>query len=243
MNIYEFLTDDGKCAYLSDKVQKMHYKIIQDCTNEYYHNLVERGWRRFGKLFLRPVCKDCDECQSLKIDVLNFNLSKSMRKTAKKNSDLKVVLKRPSVTKEHLDLFHKYHKFMQEKKGWDFEQHTHQHYFSSFVNGRNDFGYEMLLFLEDKLIAVDLIDILQNGISSVYFFYDPDLSKRYLGVYSIYKEIELAKELNLEWIYLGYYVKDCQSLNYKAKYKPYKILQGKPEVKDEAIWFNVTNSN
>ncbi len=236
MKVYDFLTDEGDCSYLDNHTQKIHYKVIQDCSKEFYSKLIERGWRRFGKMFSRPICKNCNKCESMKIDIENFNPSKSMRRTIKKNSDLKIVIRKASITQDHLNLFNKYHKFMENKKGWKFEENSSENYFGSFVSGYNEFGYEMLFFLDNKLIAVDLIDILDDGISAVYFYYDPDFSKRYLGVYSIYKEIELAQELNLNWIYLGYYVQECGSLNYKAKYTPHKILEGRPDIDEEFIW-------
>jgi arginine-tRNA-protein transferase len=86
------------------------------------------------------------------------------------------------------------------------------------------------------MVAVDLIDFTDNGISSIYFFYDPEFSELSLGKYSIYQQILLALEQRLEWIYLGYYVKECQSLMYKAEYKPHQLLQGNPEMEDMPIW-------
>ena len=79
-------------------------------------------------------------------------------------------------------------------------------YYSSFVHGYNDFGYEVLYFEQEKLIGVDLIDILPSGISSIYFYYDPAYANRSLGKYSLLRQIGLARERGLPWVYLGYYV-------------------------------------
>jgi arginine-tRNA-protein transferase len=125
---------------------------------------------------------------------------------------------------------------MRDKRGWEQQQITAQNYFSSFVQGYGDFGYEILYFDGDKLIAIDLIDILDDGISSIYFYYDPAYQKYSLGKYSIYQQISYAKQLKLKWIYLGYYVKECQSLAYKSQYRPYLKLQGRPEESQEYIW-------
>ena len=211
----EFLLND-KCSYLQDKEQTTHYKVIDDCDAMQCQELIERGYRRFGKMYFRPICSECDECQSIKIDVNNFKLSKSGRRVMKKASFIKTIIQTPSMSQAHLDLFETYHLNMKDKKGWEHSQTNPQSYYSSFVDGHNGFGYEILYFDEDKLIGVDLIDILENGISSIYFYYDPNYMKYSLGKLSLLYQIEFAKAQQKEWIYLGYYVKDCSSLSYKA---------------------------
>jgi len=228
MNIIKEFSSNDKCSYLEDKKQTTHYKIITDCTTHYCQELIERGFRRFGKMFFRPICDGCQECQSIKIDVENFKFSKSQRRVINKAKDLKSVIRRPSLSKEHLALFDKYHLFMKDKKDWTYNAVTPEHYYSSFVDSHNDFGYEILYFDDNKLIGVDLIDILDNGVSSIYFYYDPDYSEYSLGRLSLYQQIRYAKQTNKQWIYLGYYVKDCPSLSYKSHYKPYLTLDGRP---------------
>ena len=122
---------------------------------------------------------------------------------------------------------------MKDKKEWEYTEVTPQSYHSSFVNGHNEFGYEILYYDEGKLIGVDLVDILEDGISSIYFYYDTEYMNLSLGKLSLYKQILYAKEAKLKWIYLGYYVKDCPSLSYKAHYKPYLTLQGQPNLEDK----------
>ena len=126
---------------------------------------------------------------------------------------------------------------MKEKKSWDYQETTPEHYYNSFVSGHNDFGYEVLYFDEDRLIAVDLIDILEDGISSIYFYYDPEYAKYSLGKLSLLYQIKFAKQSAKKWIYLGYYVSECPSLAYKSEYKPYKTLRGRPGEYEEYEWF------
>ncbi|MDD3505656.1 MAG: hypothetical protein PHX65_03800 [Sulfurimonas sp.] len=164
MNMLKEFRVGDKCSYLSDKNQTTHYKIIEECSTSYCQNLVELGYRRFGKMFFRPICATCDECKSIKIDVTNFKFSSSQRRVVKKAAEIKSYIQRPTISKSHLELFEKYHLFMKEKKGWDYSPSSVQSYYNSFVDAHNDFGYEVLYFFEDKLIGVDLIDILQDGI-------------------------------------------------------------------------------
>ena len=140
------------------------------------------------------------------------------------------------MSKEHLELFEKYHLHMKDAKKWEYTKTTPDGYYNSFVHGYNEFGYEILYFDQDKLIGVDLIDVLEDGISSIYFYYDPDYKKYALGKLSLYNQIKFAKETKRKWIYLGYYVEDCPSLAYKSSYAPYTTLQGRPNQDEEFIW-------
>jgi len=231
----EFVHND-KCSYLEGKLQTLHYQEIDNCPKELNQAYISMGYRRFGKMYFRPICAGCDECKSIRIDVANFEFTKSKRRVLRKAKDLSIYIQPPSVTQEHLELFKKYHRFKQAKNGWEYYEVTPQSYFSSFVDGAYDYGYEVLYFHEEKLIGVDLIDILEDGISSIYFYYDPDFSSYQLGKLSLYYQIIMAKERKLPWIYLGYYVKDCPSLAYKADYKPYTTLQGRPNNINEVKW-------
>jgi len=237
MNLLKEFSLKDKCSYLANKQQTLHYKMIEDMNAQYCHQLIERGFRRFGKMYFRPICTDCNECQSIKISVEDYAFSKSARRVIKKAQHLKIYIQKPSLTQEHLNLFEKYHLHMHKKKQWDYNTTTAQHYHNSFVTGDEDFGYEVLYFDNEKLIAVDLIDILQDGISSIYFYYDPDYTQLSLGKFSLYQQIQYASQLGKKWIYLGYYVEDCPSLSYKAQYKPYITLKGRPSEEEEFIWF------
>jgi len=233
MNIIKEFNIDSKCSYLENLEQTTFYKIIDDCSSDECQDLIERGFRRFGKMYFRPVCSTCSECQSIKIDVDNFIFSKSQRRVLKKGSHIKSYIQKPTLTQAHLDLFKKYHLYMKDKKNWEYSEVTPQSYYSSFVDGHNEFGYEILYYDDNKLIGIDLVDILKDGVSSIYFYYDTDYTHLSLGKLSLYNQIMYAKEAKLKWIYLGYYVKDCPSLSYKAHYKPYLTLQGQPTLQEE----------
>ncbi len=236
MNLLKEFSLNDKCSYLDDKEQTTHYKVIDNCSSQYTQELIERGYRRFGKMYFRPVCEGCQECQSIKIDINNYTFSKSEKRVLKKAKNIKTYIQSPTLTQIHLTLFDKYHKHMQEKKSWDYQDVTSDHYYNSFVSGHQDYGYEVLYYDEEKLIAVDLIDILEDGISSIYFYYDPDYSKYSLGKLSMLLQIKFALQAKKDWIYLGYYVEECSSLNYKADYKPYLTLDGRPSIDARYIW-------
>ena len=224
------------CSYIDGNRQTTHYKIIEECTTVQCEALIERGWRRFGNMFFRPVCLECTACESIKIDVEHFHFSKSAKRILRKNTHFRTIIQKPTMTTTHLELFTRYHDHMSIKRGWENHPINAKNYYMSFVHGHNDFGYEVLYFDEEKLIAVDLIDILPDGISSIYFYYDPDYTKHSLGKYSLYNQILQAKELGLSWIYLGYYVESCQSLSYKKEYAPFLMLDARPAEEEFPTW-------
>lgn len=187
-------------------------------------------------MYFRPICSECRACESLKIDAAHYHLTKSERRILRKNSHLTTIIRHPTLTREHLSLFDRYHRYKHHTREWDPPKSDPKNYYASFVQGHGDFGYEVLYFDNNKLIAVDLIDILDEGISSLYCYYDPDYNRQSLGRYTLLQQIEFAHRLNLKWIYLGYYVEGCQSLAYKADYQPALELIGRPEENEIPQW-------
>ena len=227
---------EEKCAYLPGHEQLTHYKIISNCSLGQCDALIRRGWRRFGEMFFRPICPGCTACESVKINVSNYRFSRSEKRVLRKNEDLRVLIRRPSMTQKHLELFVDYHRYMHRRRGWEEQPVTPRNYYTSFVQGANEFGYEVLYFEREHLIGVDLIDILPSGISSIYFYYDPRYAGRSLGKLSLLHQIKLAEQRALPWIYLGYYVEGCQSLEYKRNYRPLLQLRDRPSEEEPPLW-------
>jgi arginine-tRNA-protein transferase len=228
----EFTTKEMPCVYLDNKIMRMRYRYIRDSTKDLNSKLIHEGWRRFGLYYSKPDCFECNECQSLRIDAERFLYGRSARRVFKKNAKTKIVKKAPSVDDLRLNLYIKYHKHMQKKRGWDYYEIDKRSYEDLYIKGDFKFAKEITYYIEDRLVGVDLIDILDDGISSVYFYYDPDFSSHSLGRYSIYRQIEMAKQMGLRWVYLGYYVKNSRSLSYKDNFKPNQKLR----IKEGFYW-------
>lgn len=239
MTEVNFCALDVKCPYLKDKIYRCRYRYIDGCSFEYNSKLVKHGYRRFGRYFSKPICNGCDECKSMRIDAKNFKFTKSYRRIFKKNANTKVFITKPKVSDEHLNLYQKYHKFMHEKRGWDYHELDYRRYFSVYAASSEDFGYEVDYFVENKLVCVDLIDFVDDGISSIYCYYDPDYSYLSLGKFSLLVQIRLALQNSLDWIYLGFYVKGCESLEYKKEYTPYQILKEYCSIEESPVWEKV----
>ena len=234
----DFCMLDYECAYLPDRSVRMHYKYIEKATKSYNSALIHRGWRRFGSYYFHPICNGCTECKSIRINVKEFKLSKSQKKSIKRNKETEIIIQKPSLTQAHLDLYNKYHTFKHQKDDWTHRNISPREYRENFVEGAHKFGKEVLYLQDGKIIGVDLIDILDDGISSIYFYYDPDFPRLSLGIYSLLYQIELARVLELEWIYLGYWVDGCKAFSYKSNFKPQEILNDFPPIDKIAVWSN-----
>jgi arginine-tRNA-protein transferase len=237
----DFCMLDYECAYIEGNSVRMNYKHIENATQAYNTALISRGWRRFGCYYFHPICNGCNECKSIRVDAKNFKLRKSQRKAIKRNKDTEIIIQKPTLSQAHIDLYNKYHAFKQEKDNWSHRNISPREYRENFVEGAHDFGKEVLYIKDDKLIGVDLIDILDDGISSIYFYYDPDYPELSLGTYSLLYQVELAKVLELQWIYLGYWVDGCKAFAYKPKFQPQEILDGFPAVDTISKWKSFTN--
>ncbi len=232
----EFLEENRECSYFKDETSDMRYRYIHHCTKEDYQNMLEHGWRRFGKMHFVPECKECTKCVSMRIDVKNYKFSRSEKRVFKKNLDTKLYIQTPSLTIDHLNLYDKYHSFMHKKKNWSYSSIEPAEYDRSYVQGKDEFTKEFLYVKDNKLIGVALVDILANSISSIYCFYDHDFEHLSIGKFSILAQIKIAKELNIPYIYLGYWIKDHFSMGYKESYQPFEILKNRVSLKEDTIW-------
>ena len=234
----DFCMLDYSCAYLPGKTVRMNYRHIDHASKDFTTAVVNRGWRRFGKYFFYPICHGCNACKSLRIHVDAFSPSKSQRRVIRKNKKTSIAIQRPSLSKEHIALYNRYHAWKSAKDQWRHREISQKEYFENFVDGAHDFGREVLYYAEEKLVGVDLIDIVNDGISAIYFYYDPDYADLSLGTYSLLYQIELAKQMNLPYIYLGYWVDGCQAFAYKKNFKPLDLLDGFPGFDIEANWIS-----
>lgn len=232
----DFSMLDYDCAYIPGNSVRMNYKYVDEANKTFATAVIARGWRRFGKYFFHPICKGCNECKSVRIDVNRIHFSKSQKRTIKRNHNTRIIVQKPTLTRTHIDLYNKYHAFKHKRDNWQHRNISQREYHENFVAGAHDFGKEVLYLDGERLIGVDLIDILDDGISAIYFYYDPDYPKLSLGTYSLLYQVKLAKILGLPWIYLGYWVDGCKAFAYKPNFKPQEILDGFPDISEEPDW-------
>lgn len=223
LSVYRFKAPASQCQYLLDRNWQLEYDIVAMLTPQEYQDKINQGWRKFGAALFRPQCQNCTACQSLRVPTDRFKPNRSQRRVAKANADTVLKIAIPSITKEKVDLYIRHHDHHSEHKGWPKRESSPASTMSSMIT--NPFPMQEWQFYRDgKLIAISYIDPLPSGLSGVYFFYDPDYRHLSPGTWIILSMLEQAAKLNLPYIYLGYYVKNCASMEYKAKFDPHEVL-------------------
>lgn len=215
-NIYS--TYPHKCGYLSNQSATTAFvDPTLPKSNLLYDKLCQEGFRRSGEQIYRPKCRQCQACISVRLPVQQFTPRRSQRRVWQKNQDLTVLAATPIFEPQHFNLYCSYLKTRHKNGGMD---NPTPNGYMQFLTSTWSHTVFHEFKLEKQLLAIAVVDYLHNGLSAVYTFFDPEYSARSLGVYAILWQIETAKRLNLNWVYLGYWIKDCQKMDYKIEYQP-----------------------
>jgi len=225
ISLFHYQTPPGPCSYLPGQTWRYEHEVVAALTPAEYQERLRHGWRRFGHLLFRPTCLACTACQSLRVDVARFRPDRSQRRNRALNEgDVTLTIGRPVVTQEKLELYDRYHAYQAEAKGWP--EHGPKDvagYRESFT--ANPFPVEEGRYtLAGRLVGVGFVDRVPEGLSAIYFFYDPAERRRGLGTWNVLCTIARAAELGLPYVYLGYHVAGSPSLAYKANYRPNQVL-------------------
>lgn len=223
--IAHFLTPEGRCSYLPDRLWQLEYEIVRELTAAEYAERMAQGWRRFGRALFRPQCRACNACQSLRVDVAAFVPNRSQERAWQRNQgEVTVIIADPGVSRAKLRLYDRFHTFQSAQKGWPLHAPKDaDDYYSSFVD--NPFPtLEWSYYLGKRLIGVGYVDDLPGCLSAIYFFYDPEHRERSLGVFNVLSILAYARSRQIPYVYLGYFVEGCGSLEYKANYQPNQTL-------------------
>jgi leucyl-tRNA---protein transferase len=219
--ILSFTSNPSPCEYLPDRTWQLRYDFFPTLDPATYGARLHKGWRRFGTVVFRPECPACNMCRSLRVPVATFQPSESQRRAWRKNAtDVTIRVGEPASTPEKLALFNRFHLYQHHAKGWPFEGERD---LEMFVH--NPFPTEeWCYYLDERLIAVGYVDALADGLSAIYFYYEPSQRQRSLGTFNVLSVLAAARSRTLPYVYLGYYVAGCRSLEYKARFRPSEIL-------------------
>ena len=218
------VTQEHECSYLDGKEAitlfvDPNYPIVM----KQYSQLAQLGFRRSGENVYRPHCNDCGLCIPVRVPVDEFKENRSQRRNKSLNNDLTMTIKEATYDNEHYDLYRKYMKGRHAGGGMDKDEPES---YETLIKA--DWCTSKLLEfrLDNILVMVAVIDCFDDGISAVYTFFEPSLSKRGLGIFGVLSEIEYAQSLNLEWLYLGYWNPQTNKMSYKSNYQPIEFFDG-----------------
>lgn len=214
-----FTTTPLPCPYFSDRVEKrVITELIGPGSQALHEALTRAGYRRSHGIAYAPTCPGCNDCISVRIRAHNFTLSRSQRKLVNRNSDLEVMEVPPVANEEQFALFSTYQ--MSRHAGGDMANMDYSDYRSLVEESAVDTA--LIEFRDqEKLIAVLLVDKLSDGFSAVYSFFDTEFnSRKSLGTYMVLWLARHAKELDLSYVYLGFWIPNCRKMSYKTDFQP-----------------------
>jgi arginyl-tRNA--protein-N-Asp/Glu arginylyltransferase len=221
-NLKLFTTRPYPCSYLDDReATTLFIDPDADVDVALYSRLSEYGFRRSGQHIYRPRCSQCQACLPMRIPVDYFSLNRKQRKCWSRNQDLDVQVLRTIDTDEHYELYERY--IRERHADGDMYPPSRQQY-RDFLSPEWGATRYLEFRHQGRLIAVAVSDELDHGLSAIYTFFAPDEGRRSLGSYAVLYQIEWAKKLGLSYVYLGYWIKQCQKMSYKSDYKPFQLL-------------------
>jgi arginine-tRNA-protein transferase len=216
MDFYQ--TSIHPCGYLPNRYSiNIFANPNKEISTKTYSWLIDYGFRRNGSHLYRPQCPNCSACVPTRVLVNEFNPRRSQQRTLKLNQDLDMFKVNKIFKQEHFDLYMQYVQSRHDESPMG--QSTRNDY-EEFILGTWSDTHFLEFRLAKKLIGVAVFDVLPQGLSAVYTFYDTVLQNRGLGTLSILRLIEQAKNQQLPYLYLGYWIEECQKMNYKINYKP-----------------------
>jgi arginine-tRNA-protein transferase len=216
-----YTTYPHSCSYLEDQeATTLFVDPRQSMDRKLYSKLSVLGFRRSGNHIYRPHCTHCNACIPARIPVSDFRPRRAQRRVWQRNEDLRVVATDDIRDDEAFDLYHRYiclRHFDGDMYPPDREQ------YQAFLNSVWDCTEYFRFYAGGRLVAIAVVDMLEDGLSAIYTFFDPDADKRSLGTHAILWQIEHARETGLDYLYLGYWIRNCRKMAYKSEYRPLQV--------------------
>lgn len=223
-----YVTSASPCPYLPGQIERKGFThLTQDNPDALHDQLSRAGFRRSQGVAYRPACPTCNACRSVRVDVPNFVPSRNQRRVIRANADL---VRKPVEARANREYFRLLKSYLRSRHDGGGMSDMGYREFCAMVN---DSPVQTLMFEyrigaadDAPLAAVSLTDVLRDGFSMVYTFFDPSLRRRSLGSYMILDHIKHARELGLPHLYLGYWIKNSEKMDYKRRFQPLEVLDG-----------------
>jgi arginyl-tRNA--protein-N-Asp/Glu arginylyltransferase len=217
-----FITPAHPCSYLPRRdANTLFLDPRETITPQTYQRLTEQGFRRSGSHLYRPHCKTCQACIPTRIPVDRFAPRRSQRRVMKRNNDLTVRVVPATYNQTFYELYASY--IAGRHSDGDMYPPSGDQFRSFLLSQWSDTVF-VCSYLGEQLVSAAVTDRQEQGLSAIYTFFDPALASRSLGVLSILNQIELCRELELPYLYLGYWIRDSEKMRYKTDYRPVELF-------------------
>jgi len=208
------------CSYLAGRTAREQAFGIDELEPGFYTALMDLNFRRSGRIAYRPQCAGCRECRAIRVPVGEFRPDRGQRRCWQRNRDLDIEIGPPALSDEKHELYRKYLVLRHDRQMDDSFTGLEEFLYQSPICTR-----EVIYRREGRLMAVGILDMEPQALSTVYCYYDPDFAADSPGTFNILWTIDYARHEDVPYVYLGYYVRDCPKMNYKLNFRPCELLQ------------------
>lgn len=224
-----YVTAPQPCPYLDGRMERKLFTALQgEHATKLNDALSKQGFRRSQNVLYRPSCAECSACLSARIRVADFSPRKSQRRTTRRNKHLIRKVVSPWATEDQYDLFRRYLDSRHRDGGMaDMDIFEFAAMIEETPIRSRIIEYYDQSDGDNRLIAVCLTDVLDDGLSMVYSFYDPEMAEASLGTYIILDHVDIARRSKLPYVYLGYWVPGSPKMDYKSRFRGLEVYQGR----------------
>ena len=224
-NIRVYQTVEHACGYWPDRnARDLVLDPVDPSLPALYGSALAMGFRRSGNHVYRPHCAGCQACTPVRIPVERFQANRAQRRCLSRNADLQVDVARALRTNENFELYRRYVSGRHAGGGMDDPSPAD---FDGFLACEWSPTRFLEIRKDRQLLAVAVTDVLADSLSAVYTFFDPALSARGLGTFAILSQLGYARQAGLDYLYLGFWLRDHPKMDYKQRFRPLEHLSGR----------------